>query len=415
MDINIPESEKRKARLKMILAWGGSCVLVAAAVAVAMALAAPGIKRSDLTIARAGRGDVESTVFATGHVVPATEIIVTSPVASSILEVYCSEGDEVAAGTPLLKLDLQAAEDAWRRIGDELAMKRNEIEQGRLNSETRLTDLEMRIRTKEMAADQLKAQADNERRLDSIGSGTGERVRQAELAYRTACLEIEQMRRQLANEHRAEAAGGRTRDLEASVMARSLDEAARTLDDAKIPAPIKGIVTYINTSVGASVGAGERMAVISDLSRFKIEAEISEGYSDKIAVGNPVTVRAGKQELTGHVSNLTAKSSSGVVKFSVTLDTPGDSRLRPGLNAKANVTYDLKENVVRIPYGNFYNGPGSYELFVSDGGSEMERRTVVLGDASADWIEVKSGISPGEEVAISGAEHLTHRKSIRLK
>ena len=223
------------------------------------------------------------------------------------------------------------------------------------------------------------------------------------------------MKRQLANERRVEASGNRTRELQASITTRALEEAARTLDDAKIPAPLKGVVTYINTSIGARVGAGEKVAVISDLSHFKVDAEISEGYSDRIAVGAPVTLRIGKHNLTGHVSNLTAKSSSGVVKFSITLDTPGEERLRPGLNAKANVVYDLKEDVVRIPYGNFYSGPGSYELFVSDDGVVMERRTVILGDASSDRIEVKSGISPGEEVIISGADNWSGRKSIRLK
>lgn len=415
MDIHIPEDVRRRARLKKILIWVGVTSGIVALIFAALAVWAPAVKRSEVIICRAERGDVESSVSATGHVVPATEIIVTSPVSSSILEIYCREGDEVEAATPLLKLDLQSAEDEYRRISDELTMKRNEIEQGRLNSETQLTDLEMRIRTKEMAAEQLKAQMDNERRLDSLGSGTGDRVRQAELAYRTACLEIDQMKRQLANERRVESAGGRTRELQASVMARSLDEAERTLNDAKIPAPIRGTVTYLNSSVGARIGAGERMAVISDLSRFKIEAEISEGKSDKLTVGAPVTVRVGKTDFTGRISNLTAKSSSGVVKFSVSLDNADTSRLRPGLNAQVSVIYDLREDVVRIAYDNFYIGPGEYELFVSDGGNVMERRKVMLGDASRDWIEVKSGIRPGEEVIVSGVENQRNAGTVRLK
>ncbi|MDE7160162.1 MAG: efflux RND transporter periplasmic adaptor subunit [Muribaculaceae bacterium] len=415
MDIDIPRSERKRARVRKILLWSAGVAVVALLALVGIMLATPRVSRDQLVIGKAERGDVESAVAATGHLVPATEVIVSSPVASGIREIYSREGDEVEPGTPLLKLDLRSAEDEYRRIGDELAMSRNEMEQGRLNSETHLTDLEMKIRTKEMAADQLRAQADNERRLDSIGSGTGDRVRQAELAWHTACLELDQMRRQLANERRVEAAGERTRELRASITARTLREAERTLDDARISAPIRGTVTYINTSVGASVGAGERMAVISDLSHFRVEAEVSEGHSDRIAVGAPVRLRIGRITLTGRVSSLTAKSTSGIVRFYISLDDDSQPGLRPGLNVRADVGYDIKENVVRIPYGGFYSGPGEYDLFVSDGGSVMERRRVTLGDASSEWIEVKRGILPGEEVALSGTESWKHRKTIRLK
>ncbi|MDE6424095.1 MAG: N-acetylmuramoyl-L-alanine amidase, partial [Muribaculaceae bacterium] len=51
------------------------------------------------------------------------------------------------------------------------------------NNDTYLTDLHMRIRAKEMAVSHLKEEVANERRLDSIGSGTGDRIREAELAY----------------------------------------------------------------------------------------------------------------------------------------------------------------------------------------------------------------------------------------
>lgn len=414
MDIEIPASERKKTLYKRIAIWVGCSLVALAAIAVVWSLAIPSVKRSDLIISQAERGDVESSVSVTGHVVPATEVIVSSPVASSIVEVYCREGDSVMAGTPLLRLDLQSTEVKYQQISDELAMKQNEIEQSRLNSHTKLTDLEMRIKTRQMAADQLKAQVENEKRLDSVGSGTGERIRQAELAYRTACMEIEQMRRQLANERRVEAAAARSKQLEGDICLRNLQEAARTLDDAKLCAPISGIVTFINQSIGGSVGAGEKVALVSDLSRFKVAAEVGESQSDKVNVGAPVRLRIGKKDYNGHVSNLNAKSNSGVVPFTIVLEEP-DAGLRSGLTARGNVVYDLKENVVRIPYGSYYAGPGPYRMFVVKDGDTLERRDVMLGDVSAEWVEVKSGIEPGEEVVISGDSNIKTKQKIKLR
>lgn len=139
---------------------------------------------------------LESSVSASGKIVPLYEQAIVSPVATRIIEVYCNEGDTVEADQSLLKLDLQSAETDLRRISDEVSMKKNEIEQASLANATYLTDLEMKIKVKEMSVSHLKAEVANEKRLDSIGSGTGDRIREAELAYSTARLELEQLKMQ---------------------------------------------------------------------------------------------------------------------------------------------------------------------------------------------------------------------------
>ena len=56
----------------------------------------------------------------------------------------------------------------------------------------------------------------------------------------------------------------------------------RTLDDAQIRSPRKATLTFINSQVGAQVSQGEQVAVISDLSHFKVEGEIADVYGDRI-------------------------------------------------------------------------------------------------------------------------------------
>ena len=214
MDKEIPKSEQRRLRIKRTGIWLAVAAAAGLLLWLAVALLAPSIKRSELLLSRAETGTVESTVSAAGHVVPAFEQILVSPVNTRIVELYCREGDSVEVGTPLLRLDLQSTEIQYQRLNDELAMKRYEIEQSALEGHTRITNLEMQIEAKEMAVDQLKAEVESERRLDSIGSGTGERVRQAVLAYRTGVLELEQLRKQLANERRIQENTSRSKQLE---------------------------------------------------------------------------------------------------------------------------------------------------------------------------------------------------------
>ncbi|MFG6427426.1 efflux RND transporter periplasmic adaptor subunit [Lepagella muris] len=415
MDREISIEERRKESRKKRLYVGGVFLAVVASVAGLMMLLGESVKENDLLIKKAELASLESSVSASGKIVPLYEQAIVSPVATRIIEVYCNEGDTVEADQSLLKLDLQSAETDLRRISDEVSMKKNEIEQASLANATYLTDLEMKIKVKEMSVSHLKAEVANEKRLDSIGSGTGDRIREAELAYSTARLELEQLKMQLNNERKSHAASFRSKQLEGSISARNLEEMRRTLDDARVKAPRKGTVTWLNKDLGASIGAGQKLAVVSDLTHFKIEGEIPESNSGKLSVGSTVVVRINRNTVTGKIATISPQSINGMAQFTVFLDNDNDHLLRSGLRTDLNVVYDVRENVVRIPNGSYFQGAGNYFLFVKVADDKLERRNVLLGDSNFDYVEVKSGISPGEEVVISDMSSYKEKKSINLK
>ena len=400
-------------RIRRFLPWGGAVIIVIGVIAMIPLWLRTYVREADLLTCEAEVGTIESAVTTNGKIVPGFEEIIVSPVPTRILEVYAHEGDRVAPGTPLLRLDTESAQADWQRMADELAMKRSEIHSQTLNDETRLTDLEMRISTKQLAVDQLEAEYKNEIRLDSIGSGTGERVRQTRLAWQTADLELRQLRRQLANERRIHEAMIRSKQLEGNISERNLAEASRTLQKARVEAPHAGTVTFLASSIGATVGAGERLAVLSDLSKFKAEGEIPEGHADKLTVGAPVEVRVGNRTYSGRISRSNAQSKAGVIPFVVSLDSAGSQGLRAGITARISVVYDEKPDVTRIRSGAFFKGSGDYFLYVRTSESQLERRKVRLAASNPDYIEVVSGLKPGEIVVISGVDSSSDHVRIR--
>lgn len=415
MDRQLSKQEKQQETRKLYLKFGLAGLALIAIIIFLSFFFNTDLDASKLQYAIAENGILESSVSASGKISPLYEQAIVSPVATRILEVYCDEGDSVQTGQSLLRLDLESAEIEMRRLEDEVAMRDIDLQQTALNNNTYLTDLEMKIKTKEMALSHLKAEVDNEKRLDSIGSGTGDRIREAELAYSTGILELEQMKIQLENETKAHAAGLKSKQLEGSISKRNLAEMGRTLDNAKIKAPKSGIVTYLNKALGTSINAGERLAVVSDLSHFKISAEIPEGNAGKLSVGSTVKVRFNRITLTGKISSISPQSLNGMVDFNVLLDDDSDNRLRSGLRTDINVVYDIHDNIVRIPNGQYFQGPGEYSLFVRSSENKLERRSVSLGDSNFDFVEVKSGISAGETVVISDMTDYKNKKSITLK
>ncbi len=415
MDRELTSDERKKAMRKKLLPYLIGIGAVAIIIIVLMVSLRTSISRDDLMVATVDSGTIETTVTGSGNVVPAFEEIINSPINTRIVEVYCKAGDSVDTGTPLLRLDLQSTETELNKLKDQIEMKRYELEQQKVNNSTRVSDLAMQVKVKEMAVNRLEVELRNERYLDSLGSGTGDRVKQAELAYNTGKLELEQMRQQLANEHKVTDAGLNVKNLEINIAGKNLGEMSRTLNDAQIRAPRRATLTFINDQIGQKISEGEKIAIISDLSHFKVDGELADSYGDRIRVGSKAVVRVGRERMPGMVSNVTPLSRNGVISFTVRLDDDANKRLRSGLKTDVYIMCDVMEDVKRIKNGSFYTGPGSYDLFVFNGDDELVKRTVKLGESNFEYVEVINGLEKGDKVVISDMKRFNNSNTIKVK
>lgn len=415
MDREIPKEVRNKERNKKIIRYGVIGTAGVIAVCVLISLMRTGVKVSDLVFSKVEKGTIEVSVSASGKVVPAFEEIINSPINTRVLEVYKKGGDSVEVGTPILKLDLQSAETDYKKMLDEEQMRSYKLKQLKLDNQTKLTDLQMKIKVSAMKLDRMKVELRNEQYLDSLGSGTTDKVRQAELSYNVAQLEYEQLRQQYANEKEVLAAEYQVRELEFSMFRKTLAETKRTLDDAQVRSPRKAILTYINNQIGAQVSEGSRIAVISDLSHFKVEGEIADTYGDRVAAGGRAIVKIGSEKLEGSISSVTPLSKNGVISFTVQLNEDNNRRLRSGLKTDVYVMNAVKEDVMRVANASYYVGRGEYELFVRNADKEIVKRKVQLGDSNFEFVEVVGGLQPGDEVVVSDMSQYKNKNKLKLK
>ena len=415
MDREIPKEVLKKERKRRILKYGGIGGGCIALILILFSLMRSSVKEKDLVFSEVSKGTIEVSVSASGKVVPAFEEIINSPINTRILEVYKKGGDSVNVGTPILKLDLQSAKTEYNKLLDEEQMKRYQLEQLKVNNSTYLSDLEMKVKVAEMKLNRMKVELRNERYLDSLGSGTMDRVHQAELNFETGKLELEQLHQQLINERKVKAADLKVKQLEYEIFLKGLAETKRTLDEAQIRSPRKAILTYINNQIGAQVNEDSRIAVISDLSHFKVEGEIADTYGDRVAAGGKAVVKIGSEKLEGQVSSVTPLSKNGVISFTVQLEDDSNRRLRSGLKTDVYVMNAVKEDVLRIANSSYYVGRGDYQLFVLDGSDELVKRKVRLGDSNFEYVEVVSGLQPGDRVVISDMSQYKNKNKLKLR
>lgn len=413
MDREIPLSEQRKERRKQIIRYGAIIVGLAIVVIIVVNFLQGSISSKNVTIGTVDRGTIEVTVNASGKVIPLTEEIIVSPINSRILEVYKEAGDSVNKDEPILKLELASIETDYKQKLDEKEMKKSKLIQSQISLDNTISDLQMQLQVKDMKLKQLQTELKNERYLDSIGASTSDKVRQAALNYEVAKLELQQLKEQIVNEKKNASAEVKVQQLDLSIFEKSLAESARLLKDARILSPQRATLTYVNNQIGSQVSAGTQIAIVSDLSHFKVLAEIADSYAEKLSSGAKAIIKIGQLQLEGTVVNITPSVKNGVINFTVMLKDSGNSRLRSGLKTDVYVTHGIQDDVLRIPNSTYYIGAGEYELWVVKNG-EAEKKKIKLGESSFEYVEVISGLEKGEQVIISDMNQYKNKQKLKI-
>ena len=413
MDREIPKEVKRKKLRNQVIKISAGIIGFVIVIVLLISIMQTTLTRKNLQISTVDRGIIEVSVSASGKVVPAFEEIITSPINSRIVEIYRKGGDSVDIGTPILKLDLQTAETEYNKLLDEEQMKRLQLEQLKVTSQNKLSEMEMNLKVSRMELNRKEVELRNEKYLDSLGAGTTDKVLQVELSYNVEQLQLSEDEQKYKNEQALSVADLKVKELELSIFRKSLAETKRTLEDAQIRSPRKAILTYVNNEIGAQVQQGSRVAIVSDLSNFKIDGEIADTYGDRIAVGSKSVVKIGNNKLNGIVSEVTPLSKNGVISFTVQLEESNHSRLRSGLKTDVYVMNAIKEDVMRIANASYYMGKGEYELFVINGDQVLKRK-VVLGDSNFEYVEVVSGLQEGDEVIVSDMNDFKEKNKLKI-
>lgn len=406
----VQRKEQRKQFIRIGTAVGGFIVLIV----VVISMLQTSLKRKDLNISTVDKGVIEVSVSASGKVIPAFEEIINSPINSRIVEVYKRGGDSVDVGTPILKLDLQSAETEYNKQLDEEQMKSLQLEQQRVTNHNKLSEMEMNLKVSRMELDRKAVELRNERYLDSLGAGTTDKVRQVEFDYNVSILKLKEDEQKYKNEQALAEADLKVKELELNIFRKSLAETRRTLEDAQIRSPRKAILTYVNNEIGSQIGQGAKVAIVSDLSHFKIEGEIADTYGDRIAAGSKAVIKIGSEKLDGTVSDVTPLSKNGVISFTVQLEEDNHKRLRSGLKTDVYVMNAVKDDVLRIANSSYYVGKGEYELFVVNG-NQLLKRKVQLGDSNFEYVEVVSGLQEGDQVIVSDMNAYKDKNKLKIE
>ena len=414
MDREVPADQLKNARTRK---WTLGVLAVLVLVALVYFFKKSISSSIDASRIRTGvvqKGDVENTLDATGEVIPAYEQIITSPIRATIKRVLLTPGTRIEPGQAIVELDKSLTRIEFERYEDQLALKKNSIEQLRMKLDQDLYDAEISDKIKLLNINKLKADLDDARRLVKVGGGTNEDVTRAENALKIAQLEKQQLENDLAYNRKSMGASLRETELGAQIESKNLKELSHKLRMADIVADRSGVLTWVNENIGSSVNEGEMLAKVADLGSFRVEGSCSDVYAEQIKAGLPVIVKVNDSTLRGVITQVKPAVKDGVIGFVVQLDNARSELLRPNMKVELYVVTSRSTKTLRVANGPAFNGKRKQYVYVL-GGNTAQRREVEVGLSNFDFVEIKSGLSEGEKVILTDMNEYEHLAEIEVK
>jgi HlyD family secretion protein len=404
--------QKQKNRRWMIIAAVAAAVL--GGIYLLRSSLQGSIEVSRIRTAVVGVGDVENTITAGGEIIPAYEQIITSPIRASIRRILISPGTPVTPGQAIVDLDKSLTEIELEKFQDQLALKRNNIEQLRMKLNKDLFDAEINDKIKLLNINKLRADYEDAKRLQKIGGGTGEDITRAENELKIAELEKRQLENDLSYNRESMGASLKETELGAQIEGNNLKELSHKLKMADIVADRKGVLTWVNDNIGSAVSEGEMLAKVADLGSFRIDGSCSDVYADQVKSGLPVIIRLNETTLRGVITQVKPSVKDGIIEFVVQLDNAKSELLRPNMKVEVFIITNRSSKTLRVSNGPTFTGKRKQFVYVVRNGVAY-RREVEVGLSNFDFVEIKGGLQKGESVILTDMSQFENMEEISIK
>ncbi|CUU40010.1 MULTISPECIES: efflux RND transporter periplasmic adaptor subunit [Helicobacter] len=287
------------------------------------------------------RGDIKSSISASGSLSPVNEVEIGSVISGLVLEVLVDENDEVKVGQVLARINPETINQQIAKFEAQLYSARAQLKA----SEQTLVD-------KKWNYDRLKELYE----ATNGSSPSRLELQNAKTSYTSARSDVEIKRASIA-------------EIETSIQSAKID-----LKNSEIVSPVDGIVLMRSVEVGQSVAASFQaptlFKVAENLEEMQLYASISEADIGKVKEGQEVVFtvdaypdrnfhakvnRVNFGSGDGSSSSSSASSSSNIITYRAKIEVDNKSLLlRPDMSATADIIIAQAQNALLVPSSALY-------------------------------------------------------------
>jgi Cu(I)/Ag(I) efflux system membrane fusion protein len=167
-----------------------------------------------------------------------------------------------------------------------------------------------------------------------------------------------------------------------------------------------GIIAKLRVRDGMFVTPPFEILTLADLSSVWLLAEVFESQADWVKVGQAAEVRLSYlpgQVWEGEVQYIypSLNPKTRTLKVRLQFENPEEA-LKPNMFADVTIYGGAKTDIILIPREALIRTGQEERVIVSEGDGRFRQRKVVAGIESGDWVQIISGLQPGDEVVTSG-------------
>jgi membrane fusion protein (multidrug efflux system) len=195
-------------------------------------------------------------------------------------------------------------------------------------------------------------------------------------------------------------------------------EARASIGDRVIRAPFSGWVSLRNISQGAVIQAGTEIAVVSDLSRIKLDFPVPETLLGALRVGQRIDAKAAAypdRVFEGQISSIdpTVDPATRAVKVRALLSN-SDRLLKPGMLLIVAVRSSERQAPAIPELAVVGDGEQRY-VYAIEAENKVKRVSFQAGARQDGLIEVRQGIKPGTRIVVEGVVKLSDGMTVQTE
>lgn len=163
---------------------------------------------------------------------------------------------------------------------------------------------------------------------------------------------------------------------------------------------------------GTLISPGGVITTLDDISTIRVDFPLPERYLGLLPSGTPITATAdayGGETFSGRIAlidtrvNEQTRAATARAEFA----NPG-GRIRPGMMVRVVASQGRREAVAVPEAAVQYEGAGAFVYRLADGenGSTAQRIEVQAGAVEGGYVEILSGLQPGDRLVASGLNRI---------
>src|SRR4030095_203639 len=192
--------------------------------------------------------------------------------------------------------------------------------------------------------------------------------------------------------------------------------ALRSLSYSVIPAPIDGYVAERTADLGEYVSPQQKVATIVRINPVRMRIDIPEQAIREVQVGQSVSVTTSAwpdKNFSGRIARIAPNGSANSRTLTVEAEIENSGGvLKPGQFATVRILQPRPTPTLLVPNRAVISEAGVSRVFVIKDG-HAEQRVVQTGQTEGDLIQIKTGVTNGEQVATSNLEKLTDGMAVK--